>query len=101
MLPGGRNHSLIGGWYDDGGMLKLTYSTSFALSLLAWAYSDFRAGFHASGNADFGANTIRWGADYLLRAAAVNVTTAGSTASTPIVIAQVRVGVYSAAPHSA
>ena len=47
------------GRYDDGGMLKLTYSTAFTVSLLSWAFSQFKGGYVASGNLDFGANTVR------------------------------------------
>lgn len=45
--------------YDDGGMLKLTYSTAFTVSILSWAFMQFKEGYRASGNLDFGANTIR------------------------------------------
>lgn len=69
LLSGNRNVSLIGGWYDDGGMLKLTYSTAFTVSLLSWAFMQFKDGYKASGNLDFGANTVRWGADYLVKSA--------------------------------
>jgi hypothetical protein len=45
--------------YDDGGMLKVTYSTAFTVSLLSWAFAQFKAGYRSTGNAEFGANTIR------------------------------------------
>jgi hypothetical protein len=48
--------------YDDGGMLKITYSTAFTVSMLSWAFSQFKEGYRASGNLDFGANTIRYAA---------------------------------------
>jgi hypothetical protein len=40
-------------------MLKITYSTAFTVSMLSWAFSQFREGYRASGNLDFGANTVR------------------------------------------
>lgn len=45
--------------YDDGGMLKITYSTAFTVSLLSWALSQFGGGYKASGNLDLAANTVR------------------------------------------
>lgn len=45
--------------YDDGGMLKITYSTAFTVSLLSWAFSQFKEGYRASGNLELGANTVR------------------------------------------
>eukprot|EP00879_Flechtneria_rotunda_P009977 GHRR01010433.1.p1 GENE.GHRR01010433.1~~GHRR01010433.1.p1 ORF type:complete len:1225 (+),score=296.26 GHRR01010433.1:1011-4685(+) len=88
ILPSGKNYSLVGGWYDDGGMLKLSYTTAFTVSMLSWAYSEFKNGYVSSGNVEFGANTIRWGADYLLKVAATNVTSSAG-AVTPVYIAQV------------
>eukprot|EP00882_Tetradesmus_deserticola_P029366 GHRQ01032889.1.p1 GENE.GHRQ01032889.1~~GHRQ01032889.1.p1 ORF type:complete len:126 (+),score=30.02 GHRQ01032889.1:536-913(+) len=72
-----------------GGMLKLSYSTAFTVSMLSWAYYEFKAGYKTASSVDFGANTIRWGADYLLKAAALNITS-GGVASAPIFVAQVR-----------
>jgi hypothetical protein len=48
--------------YDDGGMLKVTYSTAFTVSLLSWAFMQFKEGYRASGNLDLSANTVRCGA---------------------------------------
>lgn len=89
LLPNGKNYSLLGGWYDDGGMLKLSYTTAFTVSMLSWAFYEFKGGYRASGNADFSANTIRWGADYLMKVSVTNITSAG-TAMQPIFVAQVR-----------
>jgi hypothetical protein len=91
LLPNGKNYSLLGGWYDDGGMLKLSYTTAFTVSMLSWAFYEFKGGYRASGNADFSANTIRWGADYLMKVSVTNITSAG-TAMQPIFVAQVRDG---------
>jgi hypothetical protein len=88
LLPNGRNYSLLGGWYDDGGMLKLSYPTAFTVSLLSWAYWEFKQGYISSDNVEFGANTIRWGADYLNTVAVTNVTSS-SGAVQPIFVAQV------------
>ena len=88
LLPNGKNYSLLGGWYDDGGMLKLSYTTAFTVSMLSWAYYEFKGGYKSSNNVDFGANTIRWGADYLMKASVTNITSAG-TAMQPIFVAQV------------
>jgi endoglucanase len=89
LLPNGKNYSLLGGWYDDGGMLKLSYSTAFTTSMLAWAYWEFKQGYKVGGNTEFGANTIRWGADYLMKASVTNISANGA-AMQPIVVAQVR-----------
>jgi hypothetical protein len=89
LLPNGRNYSLLGGWHDDGGMLKLSYPTAFTVSLLSWAYWEFKNGYVTSDNLEFGANTIRWGADYLSTVAVTNVTSASGTVQ-PIFVAQVR-----------
>jgi endoglucanase len=89
LLPNGKNYSLLGGWYDDGGMLKLSYTTAFTTSMLAWAYWDFKQGYKVGGNTEFGANTIRWGADYLMKASVTNISANGA-AMQPIVVAQVR-----------
>jgi len=48
-------------------MLKLTYSTAFTVSLLSWAFMQFKDGYKASGNLDFGANTVRYGTRALKR----------------------------------
>jgi len=45
LLPNGRNYSLLGGWYDDGGMLKLSYTTAFTVSMLSWAYCGSSGGY--------------------------------------------------------
>eukprot|EP00878_Enallax_costatus_P000276 GHUV01000347.1.p1 GENE.GHUV01000347.1~~GHUV01000347.1.p1 ORF type:complete len:1266 (+),score=343.56 GHUV01000347.1:286-4083(+) len=88
LLPNGKNYSLLGGWYDDGGMLKLSYTTAFTVSMLSWAYYEFKGGYKSSGNVDFGANTIRWGADYLMKVSVTNITSAGASMQ-PIFVAQV------------
>ncbi|KIZ03555.1 hypothetical protein MNEG_4408 [Monoraphidium neglectum] len=88
LLPNGKNYSLLGGWYDDGGMLKLSYTTAFTTTMLSWAYWEFKQGYKVGGNSDFGANTIRWGADYLMKASVTNISANGA-AMQPIVVAQV------------
>lgn len=88
ILPNGKNYSLIGGWYDDGGMIKNAYTTAFTVSMVSWAYHEFKGGYQASSNVDFAANTIRWGADYLMKAAVTNITGNG-VAMAPIFVAQV------------
>jgi hypothetical protein len=88
LLPNGKNYSLLGGWYDDGGMLKLTYPTAFTVSLLSWAYWEFKQGYVTSDNLESGANTIRWGADYLNTVAVANITSS-SGAVQLIFVAQV------------
>lgn len=66
----------------------MTYSTAFTVSMLSWAFTAFKGGFVASGNADFGANTIRWGADYLLKAA-ITADSAAAGSSVSMLAAQV------------
>lgn len=69
-------------------MLKLTYPTAFTVSLLSWAYWEFKQGYAASDNLEFGANTIRWGADYLNTVAITNITSSSGTVQ-PIFVVQV------------
>lgn len=88
ILPNGKNYSLVGGWYDDGGMLKLSYTTAFTVSMLSWAYTSFKDGYKSTENGEFGANTIRWGADWLMKASVTNITGAGA-AYPDVFIAQV------------
>lgn len=78
--PGGRNQSLVGGWYDDGGFLKISYSTATTVMMLSWSFIEFKGGYKSSDNLDFGANTIRWGADYLFKCY-INSTAAGNSAN--------------------
>jgi hypothetical protein len=70
-------------------MLKLSYTTAFTTTMLSWAYWEFKQGYKVGGNSDFGANTIRWGADYLMKASVTNISANGA-AMQPIVVAQVR-----------
>jgi len=48
--------------------LKVSYTTAFTVSMLSWSYFNFKEGFKASNNLEFGANTMTLGADYLLKA---------------------------------
>lgn len=57
--PGAHASAAVSHRYDDGGMLKITYSTAFTVSLLSWALSQFKGGYKASGNLDLAANTVR------------------------------------------
>ena len=35
--------SLLGGWYDDGGTIKMTYSVATSVMMLAWGLQEFKA----------------------------------------------------------
>lgn len=70
-------------------MLKLSYSTAFTVSMLSWAFYEFKGGYESSNNAEFGANTIRWGADYLMKVSVTNYTSTTGTTVAPIFVAQV------------
>lgn len=77
ILPNGRNISLVGGWYHDGGYMKLTYPVAVTTAFLAWGFLEFGNGYQSSGNGGQGARAIQWGADYLTKAHLTNFTSAG------------------------
>jgi len=54
---------------------------------LSWAYYEFKDGYTRGQIQDMGAATVRWGADYLMKASATNITTASG--STDVFVAQV------------
>jgi hypothetical protein len=74
--------------YDDGGLVKVSYTTAFTVSMLSWAYFNFKDGFKASNSLDFGANTIRWGADYLMKAT-INSTRGAAGPAQTVFVTQV------------
>ncbi len=34
--------SLLGGWYDDGGTIKMTYTVATSVMMLAWGLQEFK-----------------------------------------------------------
>lgn len=77
VLPNGRNVTLVGGYYHDGGFLKLSYPIAISTAFLAWGFIEFNQGYTTSNNDAMGATVIQWGADYLQKAHLTNFTSAG------------------------
>jgi endoglucanase len=74
ILPNGRNYSLVGGWFDQGDGLKVSYTIATSVALLSWSFTEMRYGFASSGNDDSMASSIRWGAEYLMKCHVTNQT---------------------------
>jgi len=60
---------LSGGYHDAGDHVKFGLPFGHSMIFLAWGLIDFRAGYQAAGELDNGFAAIRWGADYILKAA--------------------------------
>jgi endoglucanase len=60
---------LTGGWANGGaiGTVKLSMTTAFTTTLMAWGLLTFPKGYAKAGEAGAALDTIRWGADYLLK----------------------------------
>jgi len=59
---------LSGGYHDAGDHVKFGLPFGHAMIFLAWGLIDYRAGYQAAGELDNGLASIRWGADYILKA---------------------------------
>lgn len=59
---------LVGGYYDAGDNVKFGLPMAFTTTMLAWSVIEFGSSMHDQvSNAK---DAVRWGADYLLKAAA-------------------------------
>jgi hypothetical protein len=74
ILPNGKNYSLVGGWFDQGDGLKVSYSIATTVAMLSWSYADLRDGYTSSRTDDTIASSIRWGAEYLMKCHVTNMT---------------------------
>jgi hypothetical protein len=61
--------SLLGGWYDDGGTVKMTYSMATAVMMLAWGLQEFRTVGDLAANGSQQAGASRRGELHWLHAA--------------------------------
>ncbi|CAI5487169.1 unnamed protein product, partial [Closterium sp. Naga37s-1] len=59
---------LAGGYYVDGGGVKQTGVTAFAMSMLAWSIVEFDPELEATGLKQRAVDLLKWGVDWLLMA---------------------------------
>ncbi len=59
---------LTGGFYDAGDGMKFAFPMAASQTLLAWGGIEFREGFEESGQMEHLLDTVRWGADWLMKA---------------------------------
>lgn len=57
----------MGGYYDAGDNVKFGFPMAFTTTMLAWSVIEF--GDKMQGQLDHARAAVRWGADYLLKAA--------------------------------
>ena len=57
-------HDLTGGFHDAGDFVKFHFPQSFALNVLAWGMTEFKAGYQAAGEFENGLRILRWGIDH-------------------------------------
>nr|CAD1840714.1 unnamed protein product [Ananas comosus var. bracteatus] len=68
LSDGSANHvDLVGGYYDAGDNVKFGFPMAFTTTMLAWSVIEF--GDKMQGQLDHARAAVRWGADYLLKAA--------------------------------
>ena len=67
--PKFRFDDLTGGWASGGavGTVKMTVTTAFTTSMLAWGLLTFPRGYARAGETRHALDSIKWGADYLLK----------------------------------
>ncbi|ONK62750.1 uncharacterized protein A4U43_C07F7750 [Asparagus officinalis] len=59
--------SLVGGFYDAGDAIKFNFPQSFAMTMLSWSVIEYSKKYEAVGELGHVRETIKWGADYLLK----------------------------------
>ena len=67
--PKFRFDDLTGGWASGGavGTVKMTVTTAFTTSMLAWGMLTFPRGYARAGETRHALDSVKWGADYLLK----------------------------------
>jgi endoglucanase len=67
--PKFRFDDLTGGWASGGavGTVKMTITTAFTTSMLAWGLLTFPKGYSRAGETRHALDSIKWGSDYLLK----------------------------------
>ncbi|KAL5551519.1 hypothetical protein UlMin_001695 [Ulmus minor] len=71
LSDGSSNHvDLVGGYYDAGDNVKFGLPMAFTTTLLAWSVIEFGGSMH--NQVENARAAIRWGTDYLLKAATAN-----------------------------
>ena len=70
------SNAMSGGWLSGGpaGDLKMSVPMAFTTSLLAWGMLAFPSGYAAANQTHAGQQSVRWGADYLLKTLIANST---------------------------
>lgn len=58
---------LVGGYYDAGDNVKFGLPMAFTTTMLAWSVIEF--GNQMGGQINYARDAVRWGTDYLLKAA--------------------------------
>lgn len=58
---------LSGGYYDAGDAVKFNFPAAFSMTLLSWSVIEYSAKYEAAGELAHVRDTIKWGADYLLK----------------------------------
>jgi hypothetical protein len=101
ILPNGKNYSLVGGWFDQGDGLKVSYTIATSIAMLSWSYADMRDGFTSSRTDDNMASTIRWGAEYLMKCHVTNITGVADMFVGQVRLASRRPPLPRALPHCA
>ncbi|CAN6242850.1 unnamed protein product [Urochloa humidicola] len=61
---------LAGGYYDAGDNVKFGLPMAFTVTMLSWSAAEFGDAMARAGELDSARAAVRWGADYLLKAAA-------------------------------
>ena len=65
---GDNEESLVGGFYDAGDHLKLTFPMAYSMTVLAWGILEYWDVYQALGVRNEAIGVIKWGCDWLLKA---------------------------------
>ncbi|XP_042220403.1 endoglucanase E-4-like [Homarus americanus] len=62
------SEDLTGGYYDAGDHVKFGFPMAFTATMLAWGLIDFKDGYEAAGQMEYGEAALKWATDYFLKA---------------------------------